>query len=176
MCTKIVKQEKTLAVEKPQKITEEHVLKAFDCGKDVLNDFLQKKAAKNNKNNASKTYVTCYQGTNDVAGYYSLASGAVIRSQAPKPMQRNMPNDIPIVVLGRLAVDMPCQGQGLGEDLLADAIENCLQASEHIAIRALLVHALDANVAVFYKKHGFIETPDDPLILMLPLSLNNQNI
>ena len=93
-----------------------------------------------------------------------------MRQSAPKRMQRNMPTEIPVVVLGRLAVDQRCQGIGLGADLLAEAVDRALAAAEHVAVRALLVHALDEEAAAFYKRHGFIETPFDPMVLMLSLS------
>lgn len=169
MCSQTNEKEATLAVEAPEKIEKRHKLANFDCGKDSLNSFLRKRAFENAKNHATATYVVCYKGANHVAGYFSLATGAVIRGQAPKAMQRNMPNDIPVVVLARLAVDIQAQGQGLGEELLAEAIERALNAAEHVAVRALLVHALDEDAARFYKNHGFIEMPHDPMILMLSL-------
>ncbi|NIC37191.1 GNAT family N-acetyltransferase [Halomonas desiderata] len=169
MCTQLTEQKETLDVNAPEKIDERHDTSQFDCGQPSLNDFLKSMALKNARNQATVTYVICFKGTDKVAGYFALASGAVMRGSAPKRMQRNMPSDIPVVVLGRLAVDQSCQGSGLGTDLLAEAVERALAAAEYVGVRALLVHALDEPAAAFYKKHGFEETPFDPLVLMLSL-------
>lgn len=156
-------------IKAPEKLGEQHELSSFDCGRPSLNDFLKSRALKNARSRATVTYVVCYEGGNHVAGYFSLATGAVMRQGAPKRMQRNMPTEIPVVVLGRLAVDQHSQGMGVGADLLAEAVDRALAAAEHVAVRALLVHALDEEAAAFYKRHGFIETPFDPMVLMLPL-------
>ncbi|MCE9681060.1 GNAT family N-acetyltransferase [Halomonas alkalisoli] len=171
MCSETDEQKETLEpnVRPPEKIEDKHDTAEFDCAHPSLNDFLKSRAVKNAKNKATVTYVVCYEGGDQVAGYFSLATGAVMREDAPKGMQRNMPRDIPVVVLGRLAVDQPCQGIGLGADMLSEAVDRALAAAEHVAVRALLVHALDENAAAFYKRHGFVETPFDPLVLMLSL-------
>lgn len=171
MCSKANEQKETLEpnVRPPEKISDKHETAGFDCGQPSLNDFLKSRAVKNAENKATVTFVVCHEGSDEVAGFFSLATGAVMREGAPKGMQRNMPRDIPVVVLGRLAVDQSCQGIGLGADMLSEAIDRALAAAEHVAVRALLVHALDENAAAFYKRHGFVETPFDPLVLMLSL-------
>lgn len=169
MCSKIDEKETTLAVSAPEFIQAHHDLSKFDCGQDTLNYFLKHQALKNAKNQATTTYVVCYQGTDTVAGYFSLASGKVLREDVPKNMQRNMPNDIPVVVLARLAVDKPLQGDGLGEELLAESVDRALLAAEHVAVRALMVNALDESLVGFYKKNGFVETLNDPLALLFSL-------
>ncbi|MCK0743705.1 GNAT family N-acetyltransferase [Chromohalobacter nigrandesensis] len=156
-------------VDPPVVIAQLHEVDKFDCGRHSLNDFLKDRGVKNTQRKATTTYVVCYEGTSQVAGYFSLATGAVLRDVAPKNMRRNMPTELPVIKLGRLAVDQPCQGAGLGGDLLGDAIERSLIAAGHVAARALIVDALDEDAAAFYKKHGFLETPDNPLMLFLSL-------
>lgn len=80
-----------------------------------------------------------------------------------------MPDPVPVMLLGRLAVDLTAQGMGLGRALLKDAILRTLNAAEISGMRALLVHALEEKAAAFYRHNGFIVSPIDPLLLMLPL-------
>ena len=80
-----------------------------------------------------------------------------------------MPDPIPVMLMGRLAVDRSQQGKGLGRALLKDAILRTLKAAEIAGMRALLVHALDEKAAGFYQHNGFLVSPIDPLVLMLPL-------
>lgn len=102
-------------------------------------------------------------------GYYCLATGSVENSQTPENIKRNMPDPIPIMLLGRLVIDQMQQGKGLGRALLKDAILRTRRASEIAGIRALLEHALDEQAAEFYLHNGFMVSPIDPLVLMLPL-------
>src|SRR5688500_834720 len=120
----------------PVPLTAFHNLAAFDCGAPSLNEWLTRQALKNEASGASRTYVVCRNDT--VVGYYCLAAGAVVRTDAPKPMQRNMPDPIPVMVLGRLAVDLANQDQGIGKALLRDAILRVLRAAEIVGIRAIL--------------------------------------
>lgn len=169
MCDKTDEEEAALGVAAPVKLNDEHDVANFESGQPSLDDFLKERARKNAKNSATVTYVACCDGTNGVAGYFSLATGAVMRGDAPKNIARNMPREIPVIVLGRLAVDRDYQGTGLGSGLLAEAIDKSLSASEHIGVRALLVHAIDENAAGFYQANGFVAMPHDPLVLMLSL-------
>jgi GNAT superfamily N-acetyltransferase len=104
-----------------------------------------------------------------VAGYYSLASGAITLSEAPGRVRRNMSDPIPMAVLGRLAIDGSYQNRGLGALLLRDAILRTMQAAEIIGVRGLLVHALSPAAKRFYERHGFKESPADPMTLVLAL-------
>ena len=104
-----------------------------------------------------------------VAGYYSLAAGSVTRETAPGRVRRNVPDPVPVVVLGRLAIDQDYQGQGLGRALLRDAILRVLQAADIIGVRAILVHALSEEAKRFYEECGFTASPINPSTLMLTL-------
>ena len=104
-----------------------------------------------------------------VMGYYSLATGAVTHADAPGHVRRNLPEPVPVMVLGRLAVDRSWQGQGVGRGLLKDALLRTLWAARIAGLRALLVQAIDAEAAAFYRHHGFSPSPMDASVLMLGL-------
>lgn len=151
----------------PQPIDASCDLSKFNSGKPVLDDWLRQRAAKNESSGASRTIVVCEDTR--VVGYYCLSTGSVECRQAPGKVKRNMPDPIPIMLMGRLAVDRTQQGSGLGRALLRDAILRTLKAAEFAGIRALLVHALDEKAAEFYLHNGFLASPIDQLVLMLPL-------
>lgn len=151
----------------PQPINSGHDLSQFDSSRPVLDDWLKQRATKNKNSGASHTYVVC-EGTR-VVGYYGLSNGSVESKQAPGRVRRNMPDPIPVMLMGRLAVDHSQQGQGIGRALLKDTVLRTLKAAEIAGIRALLVHALDEQAAGFYLHNGFMVSPIDPLMLMLPL-------
>jgi GNAT superfamily N-acetyltransferase len=152
----------------PERLTPEHDCSTFDSGSQTLDGWLRRRALRNEAEGASRTYVAC-QG-NQVAGFYCLASGAVMRLDAPGKIRRNMPEPIPVMVLGRLAVDRRFQRQGLGAGLLRDAILRATQVAEIAGIRAILVHAKDEQARLWYDRFGFfLESPTDPLMLLAPL-------
>ncbi|MDA1372058.1 MAG: GNAT family N-acetyltransferase [Proteobacteria bacterium] len=153
-------------VSPPALLTDRHDVSGFDCGNDTLNDWLVKRALKNQRNGASRTFVIC-KGQR-VVGYYALASGSVERLASPKSISRNMPEPIPVLVLGRLAIDISTQGQKLGAALLKDALLRALVVSENVGIRAVLMHAISDNARRFYLGYGFQASPIDPVTLMLP--------
>jgi GNAT superfamily N-acetyltransferase len=154
--------------EPPQKLQPTHDLSAFDCGEPVLNDWLRRRALQNQQTGASSTYVVLDKIR--VVGYYSLAAGSVERETAPGRVRRNTPDPVPVVVLGRLAVDRVFQGQGLGRALLRDAVLRTLQAADIIGVRAILVHALSEQAKKFYEDCGFAPSPINPLTLMITVS------
>src|SRR3546814_11806529 len=102
---------------------------------------------------ASRTFVAC--DGRRVLAYYALASGAVAVDTAPRRFRRNMPDPIPVVVLGRLAVDHSMQGKGVGRALVRDAGLRVIQAADTIGIRGMIVHALSAEATTFYERIGF---------------------
>ena len=151
----------------PQPIKADHDLSQFASGRYALDEWLRQRVARNETSGASRTYVVCENAR--AVGYYCLSSGSVECQQAPGRVRRNMPDPIPVMLMGRLAVDETRQGQGLGRALLKDAILRTLRAAEIAGMRCLLVHALDEDAARFYRHNGFIASPLDPLVLMLPL-------
>jgi GNAT superfamily N-acetyltransferase len=104
-----------------------------------------------------------------IAGYYCLASGALELNDAPAQVRRNMPNPIPVAILGRLAIDKSFQGKRLGVALLQDAALRTVQAGRILGMRGLLVHALSVEAKAFYEHHGFIASPTQPMTLILSL-------
>ena len=133
-----------------------------------LDGWLVSRALRNKRDGGSRTYVVSGGGV--VAGYYCLSAGSVIHGVAPGRIRRNMPDPVPVVLLGRLAVARSHQGKGIARALVRDAILRTLQAAEIAGIRALLVQALDEDAAAFYRHLGFVGSAIDPLILMLPLT------
>ena len=152
----------------PAKINSSHQLEEFDSGNQQLNSWLIRRALKNESSGASRTYVVCVD--NQVVAYYCLASGAVTQITAIGRVRRNMPEPIPVMVIGRLAVDIRWQGKGLGRALLRDAILRVLQAAEIAGIRAVLVHAISEEAKQFYLKYGFAASPLDSMTLMIKVS------
>jgi GNAT superfamily N-acetyltransferase len=152
----------------PQPLAAGHRLEAFQCGEPSLDDWLARRALKNQENGSSRTYVVC--AGDDVVGYYCLAAGAIGHAQAPGNLKKNRPDPIPVIVLGRLAIHTAYHQQGVGTALLQDAIVRTLRAAEVAGIAALVVHALSEQAKRFYKSRGFVESPIQPMTLCLPLS------
>jgi len=135
-----------------------------------LDDWFKRRARPNQISGASRTYVVA-EG-DKVVGYYCLASGALALNEAPAPVRRNMPDPVPIAVLGRLAIDKSWQGRGVGVALLQDAVLRTLHASDILGLRALLVHAVSGEAKAFYEHHGFVASPTQPMTLILSLKKN----
>ena len=151
----------------PEALNAHHILDDFDCGQDALNDWPKHRTLKNEASGASRTYVVRHQS--HVVAYYTLATGAMQCARAQGRVRRNIPDPIPVMVLGRLAVHTNWQRKGLGRDLLADAIRRTLQAADIAGIRALVVHALSAEAKRFYERFGLQSSPTDPMDLMITL-------
>lgn len=145
-----------------------HILDSFCCGVDSMDNWLKQRAMKNQVTGASRMFVCCDENSG-VLAYYSLASSAVMTNTAPGRFRRNMPDPIPVVVLGRLAVDTSLHGRGVGRALVRDAGLRVIQVAETIGIRGMLVHALSDEAREFYLRVGFEPSPIDPMMLMLTL-------
>jgi GNAT superfamily N-acetyltransferase len=150
----------------PAPITPEARIDDFSSGKPPLDDWLQRRAMKAEGRSARTYIVTAHSA---VVGYYCFAAGAVRLLDAPKALRRNMPDPVPVILLGRLAVDQRWQGRGIGKGLLKDALLRALAASLHIGARAVLVHAIDDDAKAFYEGFGFIAFPDGTRTLFLPM-------
>ncbi|GAA3898516.1 GNAT family N-acetyltransferase [Gibbsiella dentisursi] len=151
----------------PEPLHAEHVLGPFCCGVDSMDNWLKQRAMKNQLTGASRTFVCCDSAK--VLAYYSLASSAVVANAAPGRFRRNMPDPIPVVILGRLAVDKSLHSQGVGRALVRDAGLRVIQVAETIGIRGMLVHALSDEARDFYQRVGFEPSPMDPMMLMITL-------
>jgi GNAT superfamily N-acetyltransferase len=149
-----------------EKLTEDHILGQFDCGKPALDDWLKRFAVTNQQNDAARTYVMHRAGK--VVGYYSLSAGSVRREESPVRVAKGLArHPIGVILLARLAVDRSEHGTGLGKKLLVDALSRAVTAAESIGARAILVHAIDDEAGAFYKKFGFEPSPLAPRQLML---------
>ena len=158
----------TLRLSAPEPLLAQHDLSAFACGEASLDDWLRRRALANQLSGASRTFVVLDEN-HSVVGYYALAAGAVAHQSATGGVRRNMPDPIPVLVLGRLAVAQRAQGRNLGAALLQDAVARAMVVSENAGVRALLVHALNDNARAFYEHYGFRESPLEPMTLMLRL-------
>jgi GNAT superfamily N-acetyltransferase len=151
----------------PEHLTSAHDLSSFDCGIPDLNDWLKKRALANDTSGASRTYVVC--SGNKVIGNYALANGGMALAKAPGRVRRNMPDPLPVMIVGRLAVERCWQGRNIGRSLLRDAILRTLQAAQIGGIGAILVHAISEDARRFYERYGFAASPVDPATLMITI-------
>jgi GNAT superfamily N-acetyltransferase len=151
----------------PQPLDQGHNLAEFSSGVAQLDDWLKRRARSNQVSGASRTFVVCDDSR--VVAYYALASGAVSLSEAPNRFRRNMPDPIPVAILGRLAIDQAYQGKGLGRALVRDAGLRLLNAAEILGIRGMLVHAISDDARAFYLALGFEQSSLDPMTLMVML-------
>lgn len=152
----------------PAPLTSDHRLDAFQCAEPELERWLKQRALKNQLAGASRVFVVCADDA--VVGYYALAAGSVRHAEAPGRIRRNMPEPIPVAILGRLAVHSAWGGRGIGGGLLKDAVERTLNLAEGMGIRILLCHAISERAKKFYQDRGFVPSPVAPLTVMLDLA------
>jgi len=151
-----------------EKLRREHDISQFDCGNATLNIWLQKYAWTNQQADSAKTYVAL--AGNLLVGYYSLTTGSVHKHESPDRIAKGLAkHPIGIVLLARLAVDTRQQGKGLGKALLFDALTRIEQAADIVAVRAVIVHAIDEAARRFYEHFEFEPSPVDPFQLLLLL-------
>ena len=147
----------------------QHDVSQFSSGVPALDAWLHGKARLNEARGGARTYVACDAGR--VAGFYSLAASSVERRRVSSRVGRGIPDPIPIILLGQLAVDTNYQSRRLGSDLLIDAARRTLAAAELIGARAIVVQAIDGQAGTFYERFGFRPYSDrEPLMLLLRIS------
>jgi GNAT superfamily N-acetyltransferase len=149
----------------PTALAAQHGLDGFDCGVPSLDAWLKRRARQNQASGASRTFV-CADAAGQVVAYYALASSAVAPAATTGRFRRNMPDPVPVVVLGRLAIARSHQGLGLGRALFQDAAQRVLHAADAIGIRGMLVHALSDDAKAFYLALGLEASPLEPMTLM----------
>ena len=147
-------------------LTADHRLDDFDSGTPTLDNWLRRRGLDNQRRGASRTWVAV-DGDRRVVGFYASATSAILRSRATGRAGRNQPDELPAVLLARLAVDRRHRGEGLGAALLKHFIVKGLDVAELVGVRLLLVHAKDDAAREFYTHHGFEPSPIDALTLML---------
>ena len=147
-----------------------HERTLFDCGVPMLNEWLLTKVSQFEKKDLARTYVLVQNGNVVVKGYYALSNHTVIYDALPEEQAKGLPRiDVPVVLIGRLAVDLSTQGQGMGEFLLIDALRRAEYLAERIGIRAVEVDAINESARKFYVKYGFVSLKDDARHLFLPM-------
>lgn len=154
----------------PELLAGEHLLSGFDCGSGALNDWLVRKALRNQSSGTSRTWVVVEVETGQVVAFYASSTASILRSAAPKKIGRNQPEEMPAVLLVRMGVDSRYQGRGLGAALLKHFMLKAIEVAQSVGVRVLLNHAKDENAKNFYEHHGFVESPLDPFVMMMLLA------
>jgi len=148
-----------------------HDRRSFSCGKAALDDYLRRYARQHASTNVSRSYVAADGDSSTIRGYYSLTMAAIHRAHLPDRHAKKFPNfPLPVARLARLAVDQRHQKQGIGELLLADALQRCLSLSLSIGMIGVIVDAKDQQAKQWYERYEFEHLPDSPLTLWLPTS------
>ena len=148
-------------------ISRKHKREVFDCGEAALNEFLQRYARKNHELGGAKTSLAIDEADKEtILGFYSLSPAILRRGLARY--------DVPGFRLGRLAVDLRVQGQGLGGQLLLAAGRRCLRVAEEVGGVALLIDAKNERAAEWYAGFGALPLLDAPLSLLIPLATIEQ--
>jgi GNAT superfamily N-acetyltransferase len=155
-----------------QRLGKDHDRSQFDCGNNALNEWLKQRARQFDRRDLARTYVAVRPGEQSVLGYYAVANHRVSYEALPPEQAKGLPRiDIPVILLGRLAVDKTEQGKGLGGCLLIDALRRAQHIAEQIGIRAVEVDAVDDAARSFYQRSGFLALMDDPNHLFLPMQV-----
>jgi len=150
----------------PERVSASHDAAAFNSGNDLLDGWLRSQALRS-EGASARTYVVC-EGSR-IVGFYSLAAGSVGRAGMPTAKMRRGPDPMPVVIIGRLAVDVAWRGRGLGSALLRDALSRTVRAADTIGVRAILVHAIDEAATEFYRRYGFVAFPPSSRTLFLAI-------
>lgn len=160
-----------IRVTAPERLAAQHEVNDFTNGVHASLDAWLHDRALASEGNSARTYVVCDAAQRQrVVGYYTITTAMEQRVALPSAkLRRGMPEQVPLLLVARLAVDAGFQGIGLGADLLADALRRCAAASEIVGARAVVVHAIDEKAATFYARHGFIASPLGELVLLLPM-------
>ena len=149
-----------------------HDRTGFDCGLPVLNEWLGTKVSQFQKKDLARTYVLVETGKVIVKGYYSLSNHTVVYAALPEDQANGLPQiDMPVVLIGRLAVDRSLHRKGLGAFLLIDALRRAEFLAAKIGIRAVEVDAINDDAKLFYERYGFLTLKDDPHHLFLPMTV-----
>ena len=154
-----------------QPLHKNHDKKAFRCGSSPLEHWLATIASQHQAKSPSRVYVaTAADQPTEILGFYALAAGEILTETFPDALAKKRPNRVPIVRLGRVGDALSCQGNGVREHLLFDAVNAAKIAAKAIGINAIVVDAKNSDVAKFYAKYGFIPLTAQPLTLVLPMA------
>jgi ribosomal protein S18 acetylase RimI-like enzyme len=155
----------------PERLTARHDVSSFDNGKHPSLDVWLRERALTSEGLSARTYVICDAATpNRVVGYYAISTAMEQRIALPSAkLRRGMPEQIPLLLIGRLAVDCNFQGIGLGRELLSNALNRCVAASNIAGARGIVAHAIDNEAVRFYERHGFQVSPLGERVMLLPI-------
>ena len=155
----------------PERLTARHDVSSFDNGKHPSLDVWLRERALTSEGLSARTYVICDAATpNRVVGYYAISTAMEQRIALPSAkLRRGMPEQIPLLLIGRLAVDRNFQGIGLGRELLSNALNRCVAASNIAGARGIVAHAIDNEAVRFYERHGFQVSPLGERVMLLPI-------
>lgn len=152
-----------------ESIGKHHDRSDFNCGDEALNQFLHRHARQSHEKGGAKTYLAVNKSNEKILGYYSLSPASITYERAPEVIKRGLArHDVPVFRLGRLAVDLSAQNQGLGGQLLLAAGRRCLLVAAQAGGVALLIDAKNEHVAQWYASYGAVPLLDAHLSLLLP--------
>lgn len=143
-------------------LTKKHNKKNFSCGYEMLDNYIRRQAKQDIKRDLTACYVLNETGQKDILGYYTLSANSLTRDEFPDQLAKKLPPsylNLPTILLGRLAIDSSYKGNGLGQLLLLNALERCIEISNSMGILAVIVDPIDETAERFYKKYGFLEIP-----------------
>ena len=155
----------------PERLTPQHDISGFENGKHPILDQWLRERALTSEGLSARTYVACAADSpRRVTAYYAIASALEQRVALPSAkLRRGMPEQVPFLLLARLAIDRGFQGMGLGSELLSDALRRCLSASEIAGARGVIAHAIDEDAVKFYQRHGFVLSPIGSRVMLMPI-------
>ena len=160
-----------MRVRPPERLGAQHDLSAFQNGKhSSLDDWLRDRALAS-EGLSARTYVICdVDAPARVVSYYAISTAMEQRIALPNArLRRGMPEQVPLLLIGRLAIDHAFRGIGLGTELLSDALRRCLAASEIAGVRGVVAHAIDDDAVRFYQRHGFLLSPLGERVMVMPI-------
>ena len=155
-------------------LDKKHNRSDFDCGNEILNDYLKNQAGQDIKRKLSACFVLAEKETNNIQGYYTLSNNSIPLDSFPEQIKKKLPksyDSIPTTLLGRLAIDKNCQGKGFGKILLIDALKRSYEISKEIGSFAVAVDPIDKDAELFYEKYDFIKLPDSKKMIIASKTL-----
>lgn len=158
-------------VQPPERLSAQHDLSGFGNGRHPTLDQWLRDRALTSEGLSARTYVVCATDPpRRVVGFYAISTAMEQRVALPSAkLRRGMPEQIPLLLIGRLAVDRAFQGMGLGTELLSDALRRCLSVSEIAGARGVVAHAIDEDAVRFYQRHGFALSPLGNRVMLMPI-------
>jgi GNAT superfamily N-acetyltransferase len=157
----------------PEPLKPNHDTASFNNGRHPsLDDWLSQRALAS-EGLSARTYVVCPQDApSRIAAYYCISTGTAQRSALPNArLRKGMPDDVPLMLIGRLAIDVNWQGKGLGSVIVSSAIRRCRSVSDIAGVRAIAAQAIDESAAGFYLHHGFIRSPIGDRLMLMPIEI-----